>query len=305
MSYSIAINGHEQQIMECHNKENFTKAVEMFSLFDDSRINSIETRKALIKIDPKFKIVFYLGGVHYCDWDSYMFACYLKNEVLIIALSYDQNSDTFNLRPNEEYCCGEMAMIITPFSAICDHYNPKNDAERRILELFVNAGGYNLEQKDGFGKEMISPTLKVLIKTMEKSDKITLDFSVTDSLGKKEKLVKLYLRLNYLNRILDSDENLNTEDVRKFVRKTLCLLYLIDDIEEKFIIKIECLLLNFLNLRVEVHEDLFNETEAENIYNVIISGKIKLSEEEENKILASKRELPERFNLTNHKSNEE
>jgi hypothetical protein len=167
MSYSIVVNGQEQQIMECHNKKNFTQAVEMFRLFDDSRINSYETCKALRNMDSKFKIAFYLDGSHYCVWDSYMFACYLKNEALIDFLSYDEISKTWNLRPNEEYSCGENCMYITPFSAICDHYNPKNDSERKIMGLFIHIGGYNINQVDGFGEEMISSTVKILIQNME------------------------------------------------------------------------------------------------------------------------------------------
>lgn len=65
MSYSITVNGQTQTIEACYN-EDFTKSVEIFRCFDDSRINSIDNILSLGKMDRDFKIRFYLGGTIEC-----------------------------------------------------------------------------------------------------------------------------------------------------------------------------------------------------------------------------------------------
>lgn len=76
-------------------------------------------------------------------FDSYMFACLLKNKNLIDTLSYDFNNRNWNLRPNKKYHFGTCEYI-TPFAAILSGDNNTNDKE--ILELFVHVGGYDLNQ---------------------------------------------------------------------------------------------------------------------------------------------------------------
>lgn len=152
MSYSIVINGQEHKIKECHNEENFTQAVEMFRLFDDSRINLEESRKALKNMDQKFQIRFYLADTIECIFDSYMFACLLGNYKLIVELGYDDGK--WNLRPNEKYCYGT-STTITPFAAICQNFNLTTGENRKALELFLQFSDYDADQTDVFGNKSI------------------------------------------------------------------------------------------------------------------------------------------------------
>jgi len=149
--------GQKQSIEAIHN-EDFTTAVELFRLFDDSRINTLETQLAIKKFE-NFKIRFYLAGVVECIFDSYMLACLLKNKNLIDTLAYD--GKTWNLRPNERYCFG--ANIITPFMAICDKFDSNDHDEKQILELFLHVGGYNLEDCDSFGRKIDSDVREYIL----------------------------------------------------------------------------------------------------------------------------------------------
>ena len=65
MSYKILVNGSEQEICECHNEGTFEHAVEIFKLFDDSRINNDETPLLLKKLGRDFKFVFYWDGTFF------------------------------------------------------------------------------------------------------------------------------------------------------------------------------------------------------------------------------------------------
>jgi len=157
MSYSIIVGNRKQTIKACHN-EDFTQAVEIFRLFDDSRINLAETREALKKMNPNFMIRFYWLDVTECIFDSFMFACFLKNKNLIKVLSQNYNSNNWNVYINQEYCFG--SSNITPLAAICTNYNYYNDDERNILELFMLSGYCNFNQIDPFGERMITSEME-------------------------------------------------------------------------------------------------------------------------------------------------
>jgi hypothetical protein len=155
MRYTITVNGHEQRIYHEDN-ENFTKAIEMFRLFDDSRINLPESHRALSEMDNDFEIVFYWNGVHFCVWNAFMFGCFLKKWEIISPLINK------NLDFNKEYTFSDLEYI-TPFSAICNNYDPANDDERKILSLFLTMGGYDADKLDVHGESLIKESTKYLI----------------------------------------------------------------------------------------------------------------------------------------------
>jgi hypothetical protein len=157
------MKGKIQTIYAAHNSD-FTQAVEIFRLFDDSRINTLQASVNLKKMDPDFKICIYLDLTHECHFDALMFACFLKNTNLVTMLAYNEQTRTFILHPNREYCCGT-SQYITPFSAICNNYKHNNQEERSLLELFLRSD-CDLNKVDVFGEDLISPEMKALILSM-------------------------------------------------------------------------------------------------------------------------------------------
>lgn len=178
MSYSIMINNKEQ-IMHMRDNKNFNTAVEMFRLFDDSRINLPESRTALFEMGTDFQVTFYRDGTQRCRWNSFMFACFLKNYELIFGL--------INKNPNfdDEYKFGEQ--YITPLSAICANYDSNSENDLKILSLFINMGEYDVDKLDINGVPLISKSMKYLIAGMEpvKPTKFNMYYSITIN-GKKQ-----------------------------------------------------------------------------------------------------------------------
>uniref|UniRef100_A0A6C0BDH0 Uncharacterized protein n=1 Tax=viral metagenome TaxID=1070528 RepID=A0A6C0BDH0_9ZZZZ len=169
MSYSIKINGKNETIHEAHNKEDFTKAVEIFRLFDDSRIDLQETHEALAMMDREYLIKFYFSEKE-CIFDSYMFSCILGNYALIIKLG--SKDGLWDLNPNKSYSYGNTT--ITPFAAICQQLELTKPHKKGPLDLFLRFSNYDLYKTDSDGKRYISDEATDFILQVELKKKNTV-----------------------------------------------------------------------------------------------------------------------------------
>lgn len=143
MSYEITVLGSTCRILASENPD-FTKAVELFRLFDDSRINTIEAHMAIRMVDPNFKITVRVGSQTKCIVNAIIFACMCLNTRLLDTLTYDSISGTWNLNPDEEFAFGECVRTI--FEYICEHFSPEKTDMRELLDLFLIVGGYDISR---------------------------------------------------------------------------------------------------------------------------------------------------------------
>uniref|UniRef100_A0A6C0BCX0 Uncharacterized protein n=1 Tax=viral metagenome TaxID=1070528 RepID=A0A6C0BCX0_9ZZZZ len=159
MSYFIRVNGKIAELFVVDNLNNVKKSVEMFSLFDDSKINLKKTHQDIIKLDRDFQIRFYISN-HECIFDSYMFACLLGNYDLILQLS-NYRGET-NLRANETYPYG--VSTITPFGATCQNLFLNGPNKQEILDYFLEYSDYDLDKADIFGKKYVCDEVSAYIR---------------------------------------------------------------------------------------------------------------------------------------------
>lgn len=277
MSYSIMVDGQKQTIEEIHNKGYFTEAVEMFRLFDDSRINLEESRKALKKMSYDLKCVrFYYSGSHECIFNSYMFACFLGNYKLILELAED-NGD-YNLYPNDQYTYGTHEYI-TPFAAICQGFNPKTGNNKEALDLFLRYSDYDINQVDIFGERSIPQDAIDYIQEKNSFIKNISNFEIT--------IDKFYLKGTNQDQFKEySDLDSNVKD--QYISYTLNLQIR----DHKFKIPFyfdDCYDSKMVKSFTEFPQDKYKE-----LYQDINSGIVKLTDEEK-EILKSERKLPDRL----------
>lgn len=143
MSYEITALGSTHRIFASENPD-FTKAVELFRLFDDSRIDNIDSHMAISKMDRKFMLTVHGSAGHKFTVNAVILACMYFSPTMIDTLAYDAVSGTWDLEPNKEFVIGDA--VRTPFEYICGLFDPNNACRREILDLFLHVGGCDIDR---------------------------------------------------------------------------------------------------------------------------------------------------------------
>lgn len=159
MSYTITLNGEPQTIEGVHNAD-FTRAVEIFRLFDDERIGYLRPSEyQFLKDNLDFKIRLYFSNVFEANFNPYFLACISGNEELILNLSKIPGQSKFNLRLNEKSqfgICEDISVleILTKFCNFGDYTSELFKA----IESNIKEGDFDINDIDIFGRKIYSLT---------------------------------------------------------------------------------------------------------------------------------------------------
>jgi hypothetical protein len=162
--YKITNNQEIHEILPSPNEDNFTMAVELFRLFDNSRINLDSTIDELRKFPNDFTIRFYPGNVHEFIVNPFQLACVLGTEKMVKILLKENRNQI-----NNTFVCGT-----------CQHTTPLvmiiNNGWEKILENYQ--GTFDFDVENSHGEKLISQESKNKIIELQKYKKELLDGSI-------------------------------------------------------------------------------------------------------------------------------
>lgn len=154
MSYSISFKC-ETQYIEIYYNKNFTTAVEIFRLFDDSRINKLTIDDyQFLKDNINFVVKFYFNKT-WLYFNPYFLACLAGNEKLILYLSMI-TENKYNLRLKDKAYIGHNNKI-SIFQILINYHNFGDYTSKlfKIIELNIREYNLHFDESHIFGEKRL------------------------------------------------------------------------------------------------------------------------------------------------------